>query len=437
MVGHVGALVKAAERLGMGAKTSKTSPRSESPPLSAADLPFDVLLEIAKWVGYLDSEFIEEELVCWPVTATSPAMHSLCLVSKSWSEAAQVALYRSTSFTSIDQCRLFLRTADARPDLVKHVRAVQFGVLRPLPPHEEDELQARELTNLMIEAAGRCKLAKHLKIYPLVPPEGLNAYRLIEEFELDTLVLSLYDAYTVDVPTDLILEFYRRLYRHAIGHRSLKTLNYTFRPPTNPSASDVSPQEAIVSHLTSLHVSVNAEHVLFSVLPMMASTLLVLSIYVEKPLAKNLAISAFSQLVHLRELRLESNIAIVDQAAEQNLWLMDVIDRYPDLSKLSISEQDAHPRRFHSPPPKLRLFEFIDFSAHPDRSFGAFGELARNEEASFVSAEFVFVADEAAFEKTVERSEVEEVVEAFEVKGVTFRVKHEIEEILARRMVEL
>ncbi|GAA5861217.1 hypothetical protein JCM8547_008522 [Rhodosporidiobolus lusitaniae] len=335
-------------------------------------LPYDVSLEVAKWVGYLDSDVVDEELVCWPVTSSSSTLRNLC----------------------------------------------RIAVLNTQPASSPgEEAEGRCLTGLMLEAAGRCKQLRHLENFPLNYPEGIGFADLVKSLPLETFVFAVYDCFPV-LPPGVTTEFCHLLYEHVIAHPTLKTLVYTFRPPSNPSAGDVTPREEFTSHLTSLHVSVNAEHVFFSVLLVMASTLLVLSIYVEKPLQKDLAIAAFSQL-------------------SLNFWLTDVINHYPRLEKLSISQQDIHPRRFHSPSPSLRLFEFIDLSAHPDRSFGEFGELARNEQASFVTVDFDFVADQESFEKTVKPVEVEEVAEAFDAKGVRFSAKHEIEEILQRRMVEL
>jgi hypothetical protein len=172
-------------------------------------------------------------------------------------------------------------------------------------------------------------------------------------------------------------------------------------------------------------------------LPILANTLEVLSLYTEHRLDPSIAPPIFSSLIHLRQLRFESNVPTTDDASQANDWLTDVLPSFEHLTRLSVTEQDCHPSLFASPPPKLDYLELINFNARPDEYFSAFAKMARDPEVTFSAKELVFVADETAFGEHVEKEEVERVVEAFERKGVNLTVMHEIGKWVEKTLVEL
>lgn len=189
---------------------------------------------------------------------------------------------------------------------------------------------------------------------------------------------------------------------------------------------------------------------------MMANTLRLLSLYTEYALDASIAAPIFRSLTHLVDLRFESNVSLPlslspfnnNNAKHTNRWIAPLLETaYPNLVRLSVSEQDVSPSLFAHPPPSLELLEYINFCARPDERFHEFAALARGDSKSakatkaagvtFSAMELVFVADQQAFEEHVTEEEVRSVVEAFGRQGVRFRVVHEIGTWVEKRLVEL
>lgn len=120
------------------------------------------------------------------------------------------------------------------------------------------------------------------------------------------------------------------------------------------------------------------------------------------------------------------------------MWLNALLPKYKKLRILSVTEQDSMPSIFSNPPPSLEFLEFIHFGATPSDRFFEFEELLRDTtHGKFSAVEFVFVADEEAFERTVSQEDVDRLVKAYAEKGTSFRVEHEIMELPVRRFVDL
>jgi hypothetical protein len=262
-------------------------------------LPFDCLLEVCQWLAYLDSDYIEEELVSWPVTSSSPALRNLCLVSKAWSEPATKMFYRSAAFATKQQCELFLRTAEARSELPAHVRAMQIGTFKEQDSGTKKEIaEGQELTSLMLAAANKCTEAQHLsvrpliccfpsvldrtdllpcapfslptpfsssQIHPLTHPNAMNAFWLIRALPLRTLAVTLFDAHSLISP-EVCNTFYVVLFDFIIAHKTLKTYMHNFRPPYIPRPEQIKPaRDDYRSCITSFHCTVNVPFGLYYV----------------------------------------------------------------------------------------------------------------------------------------------------------------------------
>lgn len=120
------------------------------------------------------------------------------------------------------------------------------------------------------------------------------------------------------------------------------------------------------------------------------------------------------------------------------MWLNALLPSYKKLRVLSVTQQDAMPSIFSNPPPSLVALEFIDFAATPSDRFFEFEELLKNTpHGKFSAVEFVFVADEEAFARTVRPEDVDRLVKAYAEKGTSFRVEHEIMELPARRYYDI
>jgi hypothetical protein len=168
---------------------------------------------------------------------------------------------------------------------------------------------------------------------------------------------------------------------------------------------------------------------------MMVDTLEVLSVYTSLPLDAALARPAFAALVNLRTLRFESIVAeSVPNAAQANFWLQDVIYDYPHLSRLSVTHQDVLPTFFMTPH-SFEVLEFITLAPNPEEQLRSFAAIARTPDAVFCTSTCIFIADAEAFGRHVEAKEIKDVVEAFERKGITFKVKFEIGDFLVKEVV--
>jgi hypothetical protein len=180
---------------------------------------------------------------------------------------------------------------------------------------------------------------------------------------------------------------------------------------------------------------------------MMASTLRSLSLYTEHRLDPSIARPLLRSLTHLTELRLETNAPTSSSSsttASSSLagdhtffWLADVLEDFPLLRRLSVSEQDCQPPDFANPALYLEHLEFISFCAKPDEAFFEFAKLAQNARGKVSAKEIVFVADRKAFEERVEEEEVREAVEVFEKREVRFEVVHEIRRWQENTLIEL
>ncbi|GAA6028012.1 hypothetical protein JCM8097_001829 [Rhodosporidiobolus ruineniae] len=430
----------------LGRTTS--TPSSASP---AQQLPYDILLEIFSWLAYVSCERVEEELMLWPVTSTSPTMRALPLVCRSWRDAGQSFVFRTVVFDSKDQCRLFLRSAQERPDLAEQVRAASVGRLDPVPiPVEEDEPNGdwQELSELMLECLGKCTQCRHIHVAPLHYPTAFGIFETIKRqpIPLQSLILRIFDAHRNLPPQDCI-DFYLNVFDLYDRISSFSHFEINFRPPYLPTREEVSVPILPVSFITTFHSTVNSVEAFLQALRMMPH-LRILNVYTEWAFEAEEASEVFGKLVHLEELRVESNVPITaataqgrggNPAGQDNFWLNKLLPTYPTLRILSVTEQDALPCQFTEPPPALEKLEFVHFGSQPSTRFFQFEELLdlSPDAKQFAACEFIFVADEEAFARTVDEEDVIRLVAKYAEKGVTFGVSHEILPLPEKRLVEI
>ncbi|GAA5892907.1 hypothetical protein JCM6882_006891 [Rhodosporidiobolus microsporus] len=420
-------------------------------PSIAQELPYDVLLEIFRWVAYLSSERIAEELMEWPHTAADPTFRSLSLVCRHWRDAGQSFVFRSACFTTAPQCRLFLRTARDRPDLADQVRAASVGRLDPYPVPDEgskEDGEWEELSTLMLDCLEACRQVHHVHVAPLHYPTAFRVFEVIrtQPLPLQSLILRLFDAHR-NIPPQACIDFYLSVFDLFDRLPSFTHFEINFRPPYLPTAEDLALPVLPVSSVTSFHSTVNSVEAFLQALRMMP-LLKILNVYSEWAFDPQEATAVFGALKHLEELRVESNVPSTvatatgrggNPAGGDNVWLDPLLPSYPNLRKLSVTEQDALPHQFANPPPSLELLEFIHFGARPDGRFFDF-ELLLEESppsARFCAVEFVFVADEEAFNRNVSPEDVRRVCQRYADKGVKFRVEHEIMELPEKKIVEI
>ncbi|GAA6021305.1 hypothetical protein JCM10207_002691 [Rhodosporidiobolus poonsookiae] len=408
-------------------------------PSIAQDLPFDVLISIFQAVLTTSCERVQEELMEWPVAASSPTVRALSLVCRGWRAAGQSTLWRSVVFSHKKQCQLFIRTARDRPDLAKQVRAVSVGRLQRQPVENDNSDAAwAELSALMLDALAECRQCRHLHIAPLHEAVATRVFDVIREqpLPLHSLITRLFDAHRGLAP-DLCIAFYLNIFD--LFDRLPKFTHYeiNFRPPYLPTREEVALPVLPSSSITSFHSTVNSVEAFLQALRMMP-LLKILNVYTEWSMDDAEASSVFASLKHLEELRVESNVPAT-AGDGGNFWLNRLLPSYPLLRRLSVTEQDALPCQFSAPPPSLELLEFIHFGARPDSRFYEFEELldaASADQSRFAALEFIFVADEEAFNQTVDPEDVQDLVRKYAERGVKFSVVHEIMELPERRIVE-
>lgn len=235
--------------------------------LSLDHLPFDCLLQICTALAYADSQFVQDELVEWPDSSTSTTLRHLCLVSRRLLEPAQATLFRSAAFETFEQCKSFLRTVAARPDLASRVIAVQIGRMREQDGEDIGRLTLRsyrKLTGLMLDAVEKCTSCRHLRIFPLTQPVGMRVLDLIKDLPLHSLVLRVYDAHQ-ELSEEACIFIIHSIHDVVIAHPALRSFEYAFNPSVVPPLSLIAPLKTYTSHLTAFHVVVNVPADFFAV----------------------------------------------------------------------------------------------------------------------------------------------------------------------------
>jgi hypothetical protein len=234
-------------------------------PFSLTSLPYDCLLEICSAVAYLDTHYVEDELVIWPISSTSPTLRNLCHLSKSLLGPAQATLFRSAAFETTRQCQHFLRTVKTRPELAKQTLAIQIGILQDQDRGSDETIRGyRALTALMLDAAEHCTSCQHLRIFPLAQPDGMRVLDLVRSLPLRSLALKVYDAHH-HLSAGNAIFIYQSLYEVFLNHPLLRTLEHNFRPSVLPPVEDVVPTHIYHPHITAFHITINFPQVFFAV----------------------------------------------------------------------------------------------------------------------------------------------------------------------------
>ncbi|GAA5861220.1 hypothetical protein JCM8547_008523 [Rhodosporidiobolus lusitaniae] len=414
----------------------------------AQSLPYDVVLEIAREAATSTCDQLEGELIAWPVTSVCETIHHLPLVCRAWKDAGQAYIFRGIVFATRRQCEGFLKTVKERPELADQVRAVSVGRLLGHPAQRDDPAEDEDwesLSALMLECLSLCKQCQHLQVAPLHPSLAAQVFETIRSLPLPlrSLILRIYDAHQ-DLSPQECVEFYQYCF-DLFGRLPLTHFEINFRPPYLPTRQEVFVPVLPVSPITSYHSTVNSVEAFLQSLRMMPH-LKILTAYTEWAFDPAIAGPIFGALKDLEELRVESNIPASNvagsggnPAGSDNFWLNKLLPSYSKLRLLSVTEQDALPCQFNEPPPSLELLEFVHFGPNPAQRFYDFRDLLETGrvDGHFAAREFVFVADEEAFLRTVKQEDVQILVDEYKDKGVRFRVEFEIMEMPQRRYVEI
>ncbi|TNY17408.1 hypothetical protein DMC30DRAFT_120463 [Rhodotorula diobovata] len=441
--------------------TTTTRQRGTTP---AASLPTELLLRIFELMPMMYAGEVREDLVAWTVTSTCPDLPKVARVCRGWRTAAQLSLFHSVSLIRRKHVLGFLDVARRRPDLAQRVAAMHIGLVDGTPELSEPYERQVEMSDLFIEALTLVPNVRHLLVNQMRKSDTWRFIDVLEQLELSTLALKLYDPNTSNRETAVLVQP-SDVYR-AFSLPTLRAFELNFRP-TWPRRSDYA-VPVVKSNVECMSVTVNAPKGLIPMLSAAGPSLVRLNIYTEHVLNPEAATTAFSTLVNLRELRFESNVPALSSdaapppaaaarraaptSAGRNDWLEPLLPLYTRLQRLSISEQAASATFLGVLPRGVAVAEYISWDRRPDTVLCALEDALLDSRARgradagagagagegthLALPRLVLAVDEEAFEESVDEADLERVVKAFAARGCEFAVAFEPMDVPQLRWVD-
>ncbi|GAA6038737.1 hypothetical protein JCM8097_002372 [Rhodosporidiobolus ruineniae] len=448
-------------------------------PSPAVRLPAEILARIFEWLPLQFGHAVKEDTVSWAISSSCPALRQASLVCKNWRHPAQHQLVRSIQFKRLSQAKRFLRTLDDHPDLAKHARAICIGLQQDHEGRNSEEARVA-ISHAMVEYLERLPNVHSIRVRFLMESSRDRFVHICNNRHLRVLLLKTYELAHKHIGGACVmhpLDIYR-----AVCKPSMRVFEMSVHPRWKPEDVQLAPPPELSSPVISLSLTVNVPAATHHFLSLFGARLRYLSLYTEHQLSPVECAAAFRSLTGLRELRFESNIEAdgsdpLDKGA--NLWFEDVFapvrspsvgggnaggsasvnggsagstpspaptSPFPELRKLSLSDQAATPSVLRHLPPSLVTFEYIQRSATAERIFATLASLlAATPGVDLPESleEVVVVSDEDQM-GSVESDgvgatdeEAERVRRAFEERGVRFEARGEEADIPLRRFLEL